>query len=76
MLQTIQGYKTVIFNGIAASVTAIAVFTGHGADAVNVIQSITGSLDSGIAAVVGTIAGVNVILRWFTTTPIFNKETK
>lgn len=76
MLQQLQGYKTLIFNGLIALITVGAALSGHSADAVSTINSLTGSLDASITGVVGLIAAGNIVLRWFTTTPVLTQGKK
>lgn len=71
-MEKLKGYRTMIFNGIMA---VLVVFKYIYPDAELPDAAVIGSLLDGIIANIEAITVVgNVILRAFTTTPVFKKE--
>lgn len=61
----IKGYRTVAFNVVAGVVGAL-----YGNEAVQLVQSLGLTADQAVDALVGLIVAGNVVLRFFTTTPV------
>lgn len=74
MLESLKGYRTVAFNVVSGVVLAIAVATGHGVDAQHTAAQVTDALNQLLEAGSAVILAGNVVLRFLTTSPIFNKN--
>lgn len=64
-----KGYKTVIVNGAVMVLPLVDLVTNQGA----VINALMPAYAAPVLSVLGL---VNIVLRWITTTPIFNSEGK
>jgi len=62
-----KGYKTVVFNGAVAALPVVDFVLSNG-------QLLGTLLGPHGAAVLSAVGLANVVLRWVTSTPIFNKD--
>lgn len=62
-----KGYKTVVVNGAAAALPMLDLVVNNGA----VLGSVLGPHGATALSILGII---NVLLRWVTTTPVFQSE--
>lgn len=73
MFEQLKGYRTVAFNVVSGLVLGIAVVSGHSDTAAQTAAQATDALNSLLEAGSAVILVGNVVLRFFTDSPIFKK---
>lgn len=64
-----KGFRTVVFNGALALIPIVDLIANNGA-------LVSGFLGPNAAAILSAVGLANMVLRWVTTTPIFQPEVE